>query len=87
MQLCFKTRDVYKLQALAASMDIEQFEYHLQRCIDSGLWVADANKENATANETKDTEHEYSAIENERPAIEIEFAATENQPPVEQVIR
>ncbi len=39
MQDCFKRRDLAKLQTLAKETDPEQFEYHIKRCIDSGLWI------------------------------------------------
>jgi cell division cycle protein 37 len=38
MQECFRSGDVEKLKAVAASMDLPTFEGHFQRCIDAGLW-------------------------------------------------
>lgn len=39
---CFETRDVSTLQAVLSSMSKEDAAYHMKRCVDSGLWVADA---------------------------------------------
>lgn len=44
MQQCFESRDIGSLQAVISAMDEEQAKYHMKRCIDSGLWVPDANK-------------------------------------------
>jgi cell division cycle protein 37 len=44
MQECFESRDIGSLQAVISAMDEEQAKYHMKRCIDSGLWVPDANK-------------------------------------------
>lgn len=43
MRACFDQQDVSLLQKCAESMDKEVFAFHLQRCIDSGLWVPNAN--------------------------------------------
>ncbi|KAH9253675.1 hypothetical protein BASA81_008293 [Batrachochytrium salamandrivorans] len=39
MQQAFVDQDVPKLKAILAEMDHGDASYHLQRCIDSGLWV------------------------------------------------
>lgn len=46
LQDCFESRDVQKLQDVIASMDKAEASYHMKRCVDSGLWVADASKLN-----------------------------------------
>ncbi|VDO65110.1 unnamed protein product [Haemonchus placei] len=43
MRAAFDSQDVSQLQQVALSMDREVFTYHFQRCIDSGLWVPNAN--------------------------------------------
>lgn len=58
MREAFESREISRLQDIAANMDEEVFSYHLkvsysyslhslifyfQRCIDSGLWVPNAN--------------------------------------------
>lgn len=54
MRAAFDSQEVARLQEVAQKMDREVFGYHLQRCIDSGLWIPDANaakEENASENE------------------------------------
>ncbi|KAK0409523.1 hypothetical protein QR680_004595 [Steinernema hermaphroditum] len=51
MRDAFDSREITKLQEVANKMDREVFSYHLQRCIDSGLWIPDANA--AQENETE----------------------------------
>ena len=41
---CFEVQDIEKLQKVLTDMDETHARYHLKRCIDSGLWVPDANK-------------------------------------------
>lgn len=43
MRVAFDSQEVSRLQEVAEKMDREVFTYHLQRCIDSGLWIPDAN--------------------------------------------
>ncbi|KAK5975271.1 hypothetical protein GCK32_008757 [Trichostrongylus colubriformis] len=43
MRAAFDSQDVSKLQEVALTMDREVFSYHFQRCIESGLWVPNAN--------------------------------------------
>lgn len=39
---CFESRSISKLQEVLAAMPKEVSNYHMNRCIDSGLWVPDA---------------------------------------------
>ena len=39
---CFETKNVARLQGVLNDMPKEDASYHMQRCIDSGLWVTDA---------------------------------------------
>ncbi|CAI8029761.1 Hsp90 co-chaperone Cdc37 [Geodia barretti] len=39
---CFETKNVARLQGVLAAMPKEDAIYHMQRCIDAGLWVPDA---------------------------------------------
>ncbi|VDN18657.1 unnamed protein product [Gongylonema pulchrum] len=43
MRAAFDSQEVSRLQEVAQKMDREVFSYHLGRCIDSGLWIPDAN--------------------------------------------
>lgn len=38
----FESRDVDKLKEVLSKMSPEDAEYHMKRCVDSGLWVANA---------------------------------------------
>lgn len=38
MQECFQTRDKNKLMEVVTTMDKEEAELHMKRCVDSGLW-------------------------------------------------
>lgn len=39
LQKCFDVKDVQMLQDAISKMDPTDAKYHMQRCIDSGLWV------------------------------------------------
>lgn len=54
LQTCFDTKNIQLLQDTLTEMPEEEARYHLKRCIDSGLWVPDANK---AAAENGATEH------------------------------
>lgn len=43
LQDCFEKRDTELLKEVIASMPEDEAKYHMKRCVDSGLWVADAN--------------------------------------------
>ncbi len=38
MQEAFESREKEKLEAALRAMTPDEAEYHMQRCIDSGLW-------------------------------------------------
>lgn len=42
MQKCFEARDIGMLQQVILEMSKEEAEYHIKRCIHSGLWVPNA---------------------------------------------
>ncbi|NXY23662.1 CDC37 protein, partial [Atrichornis clamosus] len=42
LQKCFDVKDVQLLQDTISKMDPTEAKYHMQRCIDSGLWVPNA---------------------------------------------
>uniref|UniRef100_A0A915JD22 Cdc37 C-terminal domain-containing protein n=1 Tax=Romanomermis culicivorax TaxID=13658 RepID=A0A915JD22_ROMCU len=39
MKQCFLKRDAEELERIAMEMNVKDFQYHLQRCIESGLWI------------------------------------------------
>lgn len=57
LKQCFETQDIAKLQEVLTAMDAKDAKYHLERCIDSGLWVPDAKKKEG-ANEDEEVEEE-----------------------------
>lgn len=42
LQQCFEKKDVHMLQDAITKLPKEEAEYHIKRCVDSGLWVPDA---------------------------------------------
>jgi len=42
MVAAFESRDVEQLKQVLLQLDPEEAEYHMKRCVDSGLWVANA---------------------------------------------
>lgn len=46
LQECFEKKDIPLLQEVVAKMNKEEAEYHIKRCIDSGLWVPGGGKDN-----------------------------------------
>lgn len=52
MQEAFQSQSVDKLMGIAESMDGEVFQYHLNRCIASGLWVPNAKDAEQEAQES-----------------------------------
>jgi len=58
LQECFDTKDIQMLQDTLTSMPEEEAKYHLKRCIDSGLWVPDANAAAKEAEENGDEAEE-----------------------------
>jgi len=39
LQECFEKKDIAMLQDAVTKLPKEEAEYHIKRCIDSGLWV------------------------------------------------
>jgi len=63
LQKCFESQDIELLKVTMAKLPDEDARYHLDRCIKSGLWVPDANKN--PAGETDDVQKEGSQAEGE----------------------
>lgn len=59
LQKCFESQDIELLKVTMAGLPDEEARYHLDRCIKSGLWVPDANKN--AAGETDDVHKEGEA--------------------------
>ncbi|GAA53710.1 hsp90 co-chaperone Cdc37 [Clonorchis sinensis] len=55
LQECFEKKDVEMLKTVLCGMDPKDAEYHMKRCVDSGLWVDNVNKEEDGEEEGKGT--------------------------------
>lgn len=56
LRKCFDSRDVKLLQETISKMDEEDAKYHMKRCVESGLWVPEANKkESGNGEEAEET--------------------------------
>uniref|UniRef100_A0A673UUF5 Hsp90 co-chaperone Cdc37 n=1 Tax=Suricata suricatta TaxID=37032 RepID=A0A673UUF5_SURSU len=51
LQRCFDVKDVQMLQDAISKMDPADAKYHMQRCIDSGLWVPNSKSSEAKEGE------------------------------------
>ncbi|XP_037936620.1 hsp90 co-chaperone Cdc37-like [Teleopsis dalmanni] len=63
LKACFESRDIELLQKTITTLPVEVAKYHMKRCVDSGLWVPnaddpvlDADENKKTKEETKDSE-------------------------------
>lgn len=65
---CFESQNIEALQEALISMEKADAEYHMDRCIKSGLWVPDASKnkekveESASAEKTPEVEEIYEDV-------------------------
>uniref|UniRef100_A0A8C4QM02 Hsp90 co-chaperone Cdc37 n=1 Tax=Eptatretus burgeri TaxID=7764 RepID=A0A8C4QM02_EPTBU len=50
---CFDHKDVGQLQEVIAKMDAAEARHHMQRCVDSGLWVPNAKEVDVEENSEK----------------------------------
>ena len=53
LQKCFEQRDIALLQEVIAKMEPEEARRHIQRCVDSGLWVPDESSPLHPKNQNK----------------------------------
>ncbi|XP_037938080.1 hsp90 co-chaperone Cdc37-like [Teleopsis dalmanni] len=63
LKACFESRDIELLQKTITTLPVEVAKYHMKRCVDSGLWVPnaddpvlDTDENKKTKEETKDSE-------------------------------
>lgn len=65
LKQCFESQNIEALQEALLTMDKSDAEYHMNRCVKSGLWVPDAGKTNqdSPVEETKDSEEAYEAVD------------------------
>jgi len=64
LKKCFESQDIQLLQDTIKNMNQEDATYYMKRCVDSGLWVPDANKDKSSAENDDKTQEEnvYSEI-------------------------
>lgn len=56
LQKCFEEQNIEMLQESLLKMDKKEAEYHMDRCIKSGLWVPDAKKQQQSSEEQQNQE-------------------------------
>jgi len=61
LQKCFETQDIELLKTTMTNLPPEESQYHLDRCIKSGLWVPNAKDREGN----EETEEVYEAIDGE----------------------
>lgn len=79
LQECFEKKDVEMLKTVLCGMDPKDAEYHMKRCVDSGLWVDNVNKEDGEDGQMPDLEpatSDASPHPNEGDAIESSSNST-----------
>lgn len=62
---CFVSQDIAKLQEVISKMNEKDAKYHLKRCVDSGLWVPDAQSKEASTDTDINPSHEGEPIYSE----------------------
>lgn len=55
LKKCFETRDIALLRETTSTMPEDEVKYHIKRCIDSGLWLPDANMKSDEEDESTTT--------------------------------
>ncbi|XP_064627881.1 hsp90 co-chaperone Cdc37-like [Lineus longissimus] len=56
LQKCFESQNIERLKETIASMPEEDARYHMKRCVDSGLWVPDAQTKETIVGTAKGAE-------------------------------
>jgi cell division cycle protein 37 len=71
---CFEKKDIPLLHATLAKMEHKEAAYHMKRCVDSGLWVAGADKDDDPEAESDEdaesTEQVYESVDKVEPSLE-----------------
>lgn len=70
LQKCFESQDIAALQKAVTEMPEKEAAYHIQRCIDSGLWVPgggedkekEASGDGADGEASNDTDEVYEEV-------------------------
>lgn len=75
LQKCFDVKDVQMLQDAISKMDPADAKYHMQRCIDSGLWVPNSKSSEAKEGEEAGPGHTDTLLEAVKPGEEKDVSA------------
>lgn len=75
LQKCFDVKDVQMLQDAISKMDPADAKYHMQRCIDSGLWVPNSKSSEAKEGEEAGPGHKDTLLEDIKPGEEKDVNA------------
>ena len=75
LQKCFEEKDIPMLQEVLGKMPEEEARGYLKKCIDSGLWIANAQEAQAKAEaeevegtDADDEDEQYEAVREEAEA-------------------
>jgi len=70
LQKCFESRDIALLQETITKLPEAEAKYHIRRCVDSGLWVPEANADKTVDDKSEDDEVYEEAIDcTENPSV------------------
>lgn len=72
LQECFESKDIQKLTETIRKMNPNDAEHYMKMCVDSGLWVPDANKhaESAAAEEAEEVYEEVDGTTEDKISVE-----------------
>jgi cell division cycle protein 37 len=59
LQDCFDSKDLELLKNTIAAMPLEDAQYHMKRCVDSGLWVPGGGQSDGAAAAGREEEEIY----------------------------
>ena len=63
---CFESKDIAMLQKCILEFPKEEAEYHMKRCVESGLWVPNAADAAGGEGEGEGEEEVYDEVEGEK---------------------
>ncbi|XP_074029986.1 cell division cycle protein 37 [Leptinotarsa decemlineata] len=61
LKACFESQDIQLLQDTISKMNEKDAKYHMKRCVDSGLWVPNAEKGQEDAGDSKEVDEKLSS--------------------------
>ncbi|XP_071791675.1 hsp90 co-chaperone Cdc37-like isoform X1 [Asterias amurensis] len=70
LQACFESKDISLLQKMIGDMEPSEAEYHMKRCVDSGLWVPGGGASEGNAGEQEKGPEGDAGAGSEEPTYE-----------------